>query len=94
LTAFERFDRQVRLKEVGAAGQARIRAARLRVAPDARIERLYLERAGVESLQSGPEVAPGDFPHASAFHHPAAAAVGAECHRALRALRALLELSQ
>lgn len=93
LSVFERFDRQVRLKEVGAAGQARIVAASLAVPENARLERLYLERAGVGSVTQGRENKGVDFPHAHAFAHPAAAAVGAECHRALSALRKVLGLA-
>lgn len=90
----ERHSRQVRLPEVGAAGQARIRRFPAVVCGrdgDA-IERAYLERAGVASIALSPEEPPAPFAHSGAFRFDAARRVGAGACRALAQLRAALEV--
>jgi hypothetical protein len=87
-------DRQVRLAEVGAAGQARIErfCAVIRGEDGDGIERAYLERAGVLSVSSFPEEPPAPVAHAAAFRFDAARRVGAGACRALAQLRAALEV--
>jgi hypothetical protein len=94
MTASDLHDRQVRLAEVGAAGQARIERFRavVRGKDGDGIERAYLERAGALSVASLPEEPPAAFVHAAAFHFDAPRRVGAGACRALAQLRAALEV--
>jgi hypothetical protein len=86
------YDRQLRLPEVGEAGQARIRDARIEVSGNdgAILEAEYLCRAGVEVLTLTPRREPKPFRHESAFRFPASRRVGAGAWRALDELRGLL----
>jgi hypothetical protein len=91
----ELYDRQVRLPEVGEAGQQRISAAKVRVSGNdgAILEAEYLCRAGVEVLTLTPSHEPKPFRHETAFRFPASRRVGAGAWRALDELRSLLGMS-
>jgi hypothetical protein len=86
------FDRQLCLREVGAAGQRRIQSSRLDVSNSVSgsIEALYLTRAGVGGVRrvDGPDEA---FKHEHAFRHASALSFGAGAWRALRQLKRVLE---
>lgn len=81
-----RFTRQLRLAEIGDAGQAKLLEARVRASSD--VERAYLELAGVAVADDGAthEV----DPDALGLRHPAAREVGESALRALAAIRAIL----
>lgn len=90
----DRYDRQRRLREVGAAGQLRIERSEASIAagPSAAITLSYLARAGVERARI--EAFPIEIPRHAAFFQfsgPRALAHGAE--GALRHLLSCLELS-
>jgi hypothetical protein len=90
----ERYSRQERLAEVGAAGQARIGRARALVpdAPGADVERAYLVGSGAGEVVAS--AAPAEpFAHGGAFHFDAACDVGAGAWRALRTLRQVLGIT-
>lgn len=91
----ELYDRQLRLPEVGEAGQERIRGARVQVFGNdgAILEAEYLCRAGVEVLTITPSREPKAFRHENAFRFAASRRVGAGAWRALDELRSLLGLS-
>ncbi len=82
-----RYSRQIRLTEVGEAGQARIASARFQAAGVD--EALYLHRAGAQRVAiaagAAPEPAVGD-----AFRFAAARRLGVDAWRALASLRAEL----
>jgi hypothetical protein len=86
------YDRQVRLPEVGEAGQARIRDSRIEVCGNdgAILEAEYLCRAGVEVLDITPRKDPKPFRHERAFRFAASRRVGAGAWRALDQVRELL----
>lgn len=88
----DRYHRQERLAEIGAAGQARLAAASHRVAgtDGALTELVYLERAGFRAVSIDALGAPRPFAHAAAFRHAAARRHGAGAWRALRAVTELL----
>jgi hypothetical protein len=92
--AEDRYDRQRRLREVGAAGQLRIERseAHIPAGEAAAVTLAYLTRAGVERAIIA--VGPADVPRHSAFFRftgPHALAHGAE--GALRHLLSRLELA-
>lgn len=91
----ELYERQTRLPEVGAAGQARIANARLEVSGNdgAILEAEYLHRAGVLCLELRPRHEPKPFPHERAFRFAASRRVGAGAWRALDRIRQLLGVS-
>jgi len=88
----DRFTRQERLAEVGAAGQARLREGSASVpdGADAALAALFLERAGVREIRHDAGAAP--FAHAAAFRHAASRTIGSAAWRAQRELLRLLEL--
>jgi len=87
-----RYHRQERLAEIGAAGQARLAAASHRVcgADGALTELVYLERAGFRAVSLDAVAAPRPFAHAATFRHAASRRHGAGAWRALRAVTELL----
>jgi hypothetical protein len=87
-----RYDRQVRLREVGEEGQRRIGASRLSVGKSsaARVERLYLERAGAFEV-SRRDVPDVPFKHEHVFEHDRTRTFGAGAWRALKQLERVLE---
>jgi hypothetical protein len=90
----DRYDRQRRLREVGAEGQLRIEhsEASIPAGPSAAVEVAYLVRAGVEraAIDSG-RARPGA--HAAFFRFSAPRAVADGAEGALRHLLSCLELS-
>jgi len=84
--------RQIRLREVGPEGQARIGAARVEVRgrDGSLTELVYLHRAGVERAAILPEKEPLAFLHAALFRHDSARTLGAGAWRALVRLRTLI----
>ena len=84
--------RQIRLREVGLEGQARIAAAsvEIRGRDGSLAELVYLHRAGVERAAILPEQEPRPFPHAGLFRHGSSRRLGAGAWRALARLRTLL----
>ena len=96
----ERYTRQMRLVEVGAAGQAQLMNTTLRCALEsaatslggaARVEREYLQRAGVRCIDDQHTQGPS-FVHTSAFRHPACRDVAAGAWRALKQIHTVLGL--
>ncbi|HEY3495851.1 MAG TPA: hypothetical protein VGK73_14235 [Polyangiaceae bacterium] len=89
----ERFTRQTRLAEIGAAGQARLAAARVTLADDAAgtVAAAYLERAGVGEVRRDRGAPAPRFPHAAVFRHAEAARAGEGSWRALAAILGILE---
>lgn len=90
-----RYDRQIRLAEVGAPGQERLARARAEVRgrDGHMVELAYLERAGMGAVTLVPERAPEDFVHAAHFRFPESREVAAGAWRALRKIRAALGVS-
>lgn len=88
------YDRQMRLAEVGEAGQARIQASEFTVSNDdsAEIELAYLSRAGAR-VRRAERAEPAAFPHAGAFRFAEARRVAEGSWRALSKLRAALGLA-
>jgi hypothetical protein len=88
----DRYTRQRRLPEVGAAGQARILAATVEVRgrDGAIIETEYLYRAGVERLSIAPNREPVPFAHEAHFRFFASRRIAAGAWRALGELRRVL----
>ena len=84
--------RQIRLREIGAEGQARIAAAsaEVRGRDGSLTELVYLHRAGVERARLVPEKEPIPFPHAGLFQHEASRQLGAGAWRALARIRTLV----
>ncbi|MGC4088476.1 MAG: hypothetical protein QM756_11385 [Polyangiaceae bacterium] len=64
----DRYERQMRLREVGELGQARIARSEARIpsGSSVRVELAYLERAGVERARIGASEA-RHFPHGEWF---------------------------
>jgi len=89
-----RYDRQARLAEVGAAGQARLEqtSAEVRGRDGATIELAYLCRAGLAEVSVVPGKAPEPFTHADWFRFPSSRRVGAGAWRALQKIKTALEL--
>ena len=84
--------RQIRLREIGVEGQARIASASVEVrGRDGSFTELqYLHRAGVERAAIVPEKEPTPFLHAGLFRHAAARQLGAGAFRALVRIRTLV----
>ena len=88
--------RQIRLAEVGAAGQARLSRAALcvRGRDGSLAEFVYLHRAGIERLCLQPNLPAIPFEHASLFRHAATRRLAAGSWRALGQIRSLLGLPE
>jgi len=84
--------RQIRLAEVGVAGQARLSEATLCVhgRDGSLAEFLYLHRAGIERLSLSPNVPAIPFAHASLFRHASTRRLGAGAWRALKQIHGVL----
>jgi len=87
--------RQIRLAEVGTAGQARLSQTALcvRGRDGSLAEFLYLHRAGVERLSLQPNLPAVSFEHASLFRHAGTRRLGAGAWRALGQIRDVLGFS-
>jgi hypothetical protein len=92
----ERFERQARLREVGAEGQARLERASFEVhgRDGALVELLYLCRSGAERVQMLPGLEPEAFAHAAEFRFEEARRVAAGAWRALAKIRGCLGLDE
>jgi hypothetical protein len=92
--ALARYIRQIRLAEVGEAGQEQICrcVAEARGRDGAFVELSYLERAGASSVALAAWAEPIAFAHAAAFRFDAARRVGAGAWRALATLKSALGL--
>ncbi len=93
---YDRYLRQIRLREIGAKGQALLLDARVTPSasgPVGEIEALYLARAGVSVVpRREPAAAQLEpFPHREHFHSAGPAELAEGAWRALVTLRALLE---
>jgi molybdopterin/thiamine biosynthesis adenylyltransferase len=87
----DRYDRQLRLAEIGGTGQARIAAHRARIAagPSAGVALAYLVRAGVGAgLLSRDHSL--EFPHGRSFGFSGPLAFAAGAHQALVELKRAL----
>ena len=89
-----RYSRQIRLSEVGEAGQERICrcVAEARGQDGAFVELSYLERAGAASVTLTALAEPVPFAHRAEYRFDAARRVGAGAWRALATLKGALEL--
>jgi hypothetical protein len=87
--------RQIRLAEVGVAGQARLSQASLCVSGSegSLAEFLYLHRAGIERLSLQPNLPAVPFEHADLFRHAGPRRLGAGAWRALAQIRGVLGIS-
>ena len=87
--------RQIRLAEVGIAGQARLSRASLCVCgrDGSLAEFVYLHRAGIERLSMQPNLPAVPFEHAGLFLHAGPRRLGAGAWRALDQIRRVLGLS-
>jgi len=87
--------RQIRLAEVGAAGQARLASVTLcvRGRDGSLAEFVYLHRAGIERLFTQPNLPAVPFEHAGLFRHSGTRRLGAGAWRALSQIRSVLGLS-
>jgi len=87
--------RQIRLAEVGLAGQARLSRAALcvRGRDGSLAEFVYLHRAGVERLTLQPNLPALPFEHATLFRHASTRRLGAGAWRALGQIRDALGFS-
>ena len=87
--------RQIRLAEVGSAGQARLSRTALCVCgrDGSLAEFVYLHRAGIERLSLQPNLPAIPFEHASLFRHAATRRLGAGSWRALAQIRSVLGLA-
>ena len=87
--------RQIRLAEVGVAGQARLSHASLCVcgSDGSLAEFVYLHRAGIERLSLQPNLPAVPFEHASLFRHAGPRRLAAGAWRALAQIRGVLGLS-
>ena len=100
----DRWDRQIRLRNVGPAGQARIGAARVQVDANSDSDLLvrYLDRAGVQiegdakatSPASAEVLVPRSCPHRSFFRHEASRSVAESSWQALELIRRILEIDR
>jgi len=86
--------RQIRLAEVGLAGQARLDAATLEVPgrDGSLAEFLYLHRAGIARLALRPDKPAPPFAHAALFRYDGTRRLAAGAWRALRQIHNLLAL--
>ena len=84
--------RQIRLAEVGIAGQARLSGAALcvRGRDGSLAEFVYLERAGIERLSLEPNEPAVPFAHAALFRHASTRRLGAGAWRALKQIHSVL----
>lgn len=84
--------RQIRLAEVGAAGQARLANAWLcvRGRDGSLAEFTYLHRAGIQRLSLQPNLPALPFEHAGLFRHAGTRRLGAGAWRALSQIRGVL----
>jgi hypothetical protein len=91
-----RFTRQIRLREIGERGQAKLEAAEIVLGGrgEAReVERTYLRLAGARPLEAGAPGAALDVDVTSlGFRHATARAVGEGALRALTAILRILEV--
>jgi hypothetical protein len=87
----DRYDRQLRLAEIGGSGQARIAAhhARLAAGPSAGVALAYLVRAGVGAGTLSRDHSP-EFPHREWFGFAGPLAFAAGAHQALLELKRAL----
>jgi len=87
--------RQIRLTEVGIAGQARLSESALcvRGRDGSLAEFVYLHRAGVERLALEPRLPAVPFQHASLFRHAGTRRLAAGAWRALGQIRSVLGFS-
>jgi hypothetical protein len=90
----DRYTRQRRLAEVGAAGQARLAEARLELAAHegSEVEREYLLRAGVQSIDVDPRLPAEPFPFAAEFEFAASRNLARGAWSALANIRKVLGL--
>lgn len=88
----ERYDRQLRLAEIGSSGQARIEAHEARVAqgPAAGVALSYLVRAGMGRLRIERHMPAPAFPHGGMFQFSGPHAVAAGAHAALAEIKQAL----
>ncbi|HEX7671929.1 MAG TPA: hypothetical protein VF395_20180 [Polyangiaceae bacterium] len=88
----DRYSRQIRLPEVGQAGQEKICrcAVEARGRDGALVELAYLERAGVGAVELRPLGTPVAFRHAAVFRFDATRRIAAGAWRALRTLERVL----
>jgi len=86
--------RQIRLSEVGEAGQARLSAATLEVrgSEGSLTEFLYLHRAGIERLAIRADRAAPAFAHGGLFRHDSTLRQAAGAWRAIAQIRSILAL--
>ncbi len=86
--------RQIRLAEVGAAGQARLAAASLEVrgTEGSLTELVYLCRSGVERISLRPSLPAKPFVHEALFRHSSTRRQAAGAWRAIAQMRAILSL--
>ncbi|HTA90253.1 MAG TPA: hypothetical protein VK745_11775 [Polyangiaceae bacterium] len=84
--------RQIRLAEVGIAGQARLAAASLEVRgrDGSLAELVYLHRAGVERVALRTDRVAVPFSHEALFRHDDARRLAAGAWRALTQIRGIL----
>jgi len=87
--------RQIRLSEVGEAGQAALSAATLEVrgTDGSLTEFMYLHRAGIERLSIRPGKPASAFVHGGLFRHASTRRQAAGAWRALAQIRAILALN-
>lgn len=90
----DRYDRQCRLAEVGAAGQQRLQqaTAEVRGREGATVELSYLCRAGLSEISMVPGKPAEPFGHAGWFRFDSCRSVGAGAWRALATIKKVLEL--
>ena len=86
--------RQIRLSEVGEAGQARLSAATLEVCgtDGSLTEFLYLHRAGVDRLSIRSGKPASAFAHGGLFRHESTRRQAAGAWRAIAQIRSILAL--
>ncbi len=86
--------RQIRLAEVGVAGQARLSAASLEVrgADGSWTELVYLCRAGVQRISLKSSLSPKPFAHNALFRHSTTRRQAAGAWRAIAQIRSVLSL--
>ena len=86
----DRYTRQRRLPEIGARGQERLLASRVKLdtAPGSDIEAEYLRRAGVQVV--GEQASAVEFPLRAEFGHDASRSVAEGAWSALRKIREAL----
>ena len=87
--------RQIRLREIGSEGQAKLSRATLEVrgSDGSLAEFVYLHRAGIERLSLTPGKPALPFEHAALFQHAGPRRLGAGAWRALSQLRTVLGMN-